>query len=48
MADVLVYLLLIGMAALLYTLAMAQLLIDQAGCFKDYLNLRSSRREGNC
>ena len=48
MADALVYLLLIGMAALLYTLAMAQLLKNQAACFQDYLDLRSSCREGNC
>ena len=48
MADVLVYLVLIGIAALLYTLGMAQLLKDQAGCLQDYLDLRSSRREGNC
>ena len=48
MADVLVYLVLIGIATHLYTLAMAQLLKDQGGCFLDYLDLRSSRREGNC
>ena len=48
MAVVLVYLVLIGIAALLYTLAMAQLLKDQVGCLQDYLDLRTSRREGNC
>ena len=48
MADVLVYLVLIGMAALLYTLAMAQLLIDEAGYVRDCLDLRSSRCQENC
>ena len=48
MADVLVYLVLIGIAALIYTLAMAQLLKDQAGCLQDYLYLRSNRRKVNC
>ena len=48
MADFLVYLLVFGMVALLYTLAMAQLLKDEAGYFQDCLDLRSSRRQGNC
>ena len=48
MADFLAFLLLFGMVALLYTLTMAQLLKDEAGCFQDWLDLRSSRREGNC
>ena len=47
MADFLVYLLLFGMLALLYTLAMAQLLKAEADCFQDCLDLRSNRREGN-
>tara|TARA_B000000437_G_scaffold201990_1_gene166059 strand:+ start:108 stop:287 length:180 start_codon:yes stop_codon:yes gene_type:complete len=36
-----------GMVALLYTLAMAQLLKDEAGYFQDCLDRRSSRRQGN-
>ena len=48
MADVLVYLLLFGMVTLLYTLAMTHLLKDEAGFFQDCLDLRSSRRAGNC
>ena len=48
MADFLVYLLVFGMVALLYTLAMAQLLKDEACYFQDYLDRRSSRRQGNC
>ena len=48
MADFLVYLLVFGMVALLYTLAMAQLLKDEAGYFQDCLDLRSSRRQENC
>ena len=47
MADFLVYLLVFGMVALLYTLAMAQLLKDEAGYFQDCLDRRSSRRQGN-
>ena len=48
MADFLAFLLLFGMVALFYTLAIAQLLKDEAGCFQDCLDLRSSRRKGNC
>ena len=48
MADFLTYLLVFGMVALLYTLAMAQLLKDEAGYFQDCLDRRSSRRQGNC
>ena len=36
-----------GMVALLYTLAMAQLLKDEAGYFQDCLDRRSSCRQGN-
>ena len=39
MADFLAYLLLFGMLALLYTLAMAQLLNAEADCFQDCLDL---------
>ncbi len=48
MADFLVYPLVFGMVAFLYTLAMAQLLKDEAGYFQDRLDRRRSRREGNC
>ena len=39
MADFLAYLLVFGMVALLYTLAMAQLLNAEADCFQDCLDL---------
>ena len=34
-----------GMVALLYTLAMAQLVKDEAGCVPDCLDLHNSRRK---
>ena len=48
MADFLAYLLVFGMVALLYTLAMAQLLKDEAGYFQDCLDRRRRPRQGNC
>ena len=47
MADFLVYLLVFGMVALLYTHAMAQLLKDEVGCFQYCLDRRSNRQQRN-
>ena len=50
MADAVAYLLLFGMvvAPPLYTLEMAQLSKDEAGCFQDCLDRHGSRKQRNC